>query len=139
MRNAFWTLSLCCAYAHSPAQQPAGLPMGATDLIPHERFEAYKVQSHVSKTVALSASFFIPTQDVHAQLLENLTFKNVLETASSPHSPGSMVHRENGWSAISNFNTQLTKPHRPINSLLPAIRFNFCAQRAQFRQDIPKL
>jgi hypothetical protein len=74
--------------------------MGATDLISDERFEAYKVHSHVSQSVVLSAAFFIPALDARAQLLENLTFKNVPETASSSHWPGSMPHCENGLTAI---------------------------------------
>jgi hypothetical protein len=106
MKHAFLTLSLLCAFAHLSALQPAGWPMGATDLIPDKRFEAYKVESHVYKTVVLSESFF-PAQAPHAWPLENLTFDDALEIESSQQSPEFVNNYENCIPAISEYKTQL--------------------------------
>jgi hypothetical protein len=116
MKHAFLTLSLLCAFAHLSALQPAGLPMGATDLISDERFEAYKVESHVYKTVVLSKSF-VPAQDANAWPLENLTFDGALEIESSQQLPEFVNNYENCLPAISEYNTQLQSLQQQLNRI----------------------
>jgi hypothetical protein len=116
MKHAFLTLSLLCAFAHLSALQPAGLPMGATDLIPDERFEAYKVESHVYKTVVLSESF-VPAQDANAWLLKELTFNNTLEIESCPQSPEFVNSYEIFLLAISEHKTQLQSLQEQLNRI----------------------
>ena len=90
--------------------------MGATDLIPDKRFEAYKVESHVYKTVVLSESF-VPAQDANAWPLDNLTFDDALEIESSPQSPEFANSYEIFLAAISQYNTQLQSLQEQLNRI----------------------
>ena len=90
--------------------------MGATDLIPDKRFEAYKVESHVYKTVVLSESF-VPAQDANAWPLENLTFDDALEIESSQQSPEFVNNYENCLPTISEYKTQLQSLQEQLNRI----------------------
>jgi hypothetical protein len=116
MKQAFLTLLLMCSYAHLSAQQPSGLPMGATDLIPDNRFETYEIESHVIETILLSESF-VPTQDANAWSLENLTFDDALEIESSPQSSKFANSYESFLAALSKYKTQLKSLQEPLNRI----------------------
>lgn len=91
--------------------------MGTTDLITDERLEAYKVERNVYKTVVLSESFFVSAQDVHAQFLKQLSFKNVAKIESRPQSPDFVTNYENWSSAISKYKTQLNRLKEQLNCI----------------------
>lgn len=90
--------------------------MGFTDLIPDKRFEAYKVESHVYKTVVLSESF-VPAQDANAWPLVNFTFNDALEMESSPQSPEFVNNYENCLPPISEYKTQLQSLQEQLNRI----------------------